>query len=501
MNAILLVAIREFRQITQTRGFWVLLLFVPIIVGVMQVGGRFVRPPPGEAYYVVDAGGEFAKAIDTRLETAYQRRVLSDLSAYVERWELGSVDPQATWAGGQRYLTDEIVTAFMKEGGADAAIRKLAPHLPSGAPVFTPLKPAFIRADLPPGVDASAGADKLGETLRPLLDEDVVTPTGKFPVELAVYIPPDFGAGAPARIWTSGRPNQDLITAIRTELTNVLRNRALENAGLTPEQYARIEATAAPIQLIAPPRGGGREQMQIRSILPLILAYILLSTVMTTGGLMLQGVLEERSNRLLESVLACIRPSDLMYGKLFGLGAVGLTIILTWLAFALGAAFVVQGAVADFLRPSLAAFNQVWMIPALIFYFVTGYLIISMIYLAIGALSTSLQDAQAYLMPVIFIITLPIVFMMISAAQDPDGFLPRLLSWIPIYTPFAMLGRFGGGVSLAEVLGTGALLTVFVALEMWALGKLFQDSILRTGQGPALAGVMKKMFGGKAKAT
>lgn len=495
MNAIFLVAAREFRQITQTRGFWVLLLFVPLIVGVMQVAGRFVRPPPTEAYYVIDAGGEYAKAIDTRIDISYQRRVLSDLSAYVDRWNLASVDPQAPWAGGQRYLTDEDISAFVAQGGAPAAITKLAPHLPSGAPTFEQQKPLVIRADLPKGFDASAPADKLGEALKPLLEEDAITPQGKLPVELAVYIPPDFSTTTPARIWTSGRPNQDLISAIRAELTRVLRDKALRDAGLAPDQFARIEATNAPINLIVPNRGAGREQMQIRSILPLILSYVLLSTVMTTGGLMLQGVLEERSNRLLESVLACIRPSDLMYGKLFGLGAVGLTIIVVWLGFALGAAFMVQGAVADFLRPALAAFNQVWMFPALAFYFVTGYLIISMIYLAIGALSTSLQDAQAYLMPVIFIITLPIVFMMISITQDPDGFLPQLLSWIPIYTPFAMLGRFGGGVSIGEVLGTGALLTVFVILEMWALGKLFQDSILRTGQGPALAGVVKKIFG------
>jgi ABC-2 type transport system permease protein len=135
------------------------------------------------------------------------------------------------------------------------------------------------------------------------------------------------------------------------------------------------------------------------------------------------------------------------------------------------------------------------MAPTLIFYFVTGYLIISMIYLAIGALSTSLQDAQAYLMPVIFVITLPIVFMMISVVQDPNGILPVTLSWIPLYTPFAMLGRFGSGVALSEVIGTGAMLIVFVILETWLLGRLFQVSILRTGQPPALLTAVKSMFG------
>jgi ABC-2 type transport system permease protein len=296
-------------------------------------------------------------------------------------------------------------------------------------------------------------------------------------------------------VWTSGDPNQRLVTLIRNELTRILKDRALRDSGLSPEAFTQIEAINAPLMLRAPPQGGGRDQVRIRSILPLMLSYLLLVTVMTTGGLMLQGVLEERSNRLLESVLAYISPGALMYGKLLGLGAIGLTIILVWAGFGFGAAFTVQGVVADFVRPALAAFDQPWMAPTLVYYFVTGYLIISMIYLAIGGLSSSLQDAQSYLMPVIFVITLPIVFMMISVVQDPGGFLPVTLSWIPLYTPFAMLARFGGGVSLAEVIGTGAMLAVFVILELWVLGRMFQSSILRTGQPPALVAALKSMFG------
>src|SRR5262249_47016443 len=100
-------------------------------------------------------------------------------------------------------------------------------------------------------------------------------------------------------------------------------------------------------------------------------------------------------------------------------------------------------------------------------------------------LSNSLQDAQAYLMPVIFIIMLPTLFMMVSILQSPGALLPRILSWIPIYTPFAMLGRLGGGVQLWEVLGTGALLVLFLIAELWALGRLFQANLLNTGQPPA----------------
>jgi len=233
----------------------------------------------------------------------------------------------------------------------------------------------------------------------------------------------------------------------------------------------------------------------IRSVLPLAMVYLLLVTVMTTGSMMLQSVIEERSNKLLESILATVHPADLMYGKLIGLGAIGLTILGVWVGAAVGAAVSVQGVVADIVKPSLAAIDQPWMYAAMLFYFVAGYLIISMLYLAIGALSNSLQDAQSYLMPVIMIITLPVVFMMVSVAQQPNGIFPVILSWIPLYTPFAMLARMGAGVSLLEVAGTGAMLAAFVVIEMILLGRLFQASLLRTGQPPKLSGFVAMMFG------
>jgi ABC-2 type transport system permease protein len=83
--------------------------------------------------------------------------------------------------------------------------------------------------------------------------------------------------------------------------------------------------------------------------------------------------------------------------------------------------------------------------------------------------------------------------MISSTVNNPDGPLARILSWIPLYTPFAMLARLGSGVSPVEVAGTGVLTAAFVAVEYWLLGRIFQTSLLSSGQPlksllPALAG-------------
>lgn len=495
MRNILLVAMREYKQIASTRGFWVMLLVLPVVIGITQVAGRFFRPQLNSAYVLVDESGQFANAIEHRIDLNWNRSDLGDLSAFVQRWNVGSVKPDAVWAKGDRWFTDAQVEQFMAEGGSEEALKLIKPALPKDAPNFEIDPKTYVRADVPAGVPVDQGAQALGEALAPFLQDEIATKEGDRPLALAVYIPRDVSAASPVQMWTNGTPNSYLVDLVRSETTRILRARALEASGLPPETAAQITDIAVPLTVSAPPQGEGREQVMIRSALPLAMVYLLLVTVMVTGSMMLQGVIEERSNKLLESVLACIKPADLMYGKLLGLGAIGLTILGVWVGAAVGASLAVQGMVADIVKPSLAAIDQPWMIVAMIYYFLAGYLIISMLYLAIGALSNSLQDAQSYLMPVIMIIMLPVVFMMVSVVTSPNGPFALILSWIPLYTPFAMLARLGSGVSTMEVLGTGAMLALFVIAEMYLLGRVFQASLLRTGQPPKLSGFIGMMFG------
>jgi ABC-2 type transport system permease protein len=209
---------------------------------------------------------------------------------------------------------------------------------------------------------------------------------------------------------------------------------------------------------------------------------------------MLQGVIEERSNKLLESVLACIRPAELMYGKLIGIGALGLLVIAVWAGCALGAALVTTSSLGDLLRPSLEALARPELVAWIAFYFVAGYLVISTAFLAIGSLSDSIQDAQAYLTPLMVLIAVPPSFIVQAALHDPDARLVQALAWVPLYTPFAMLARLGAGAPLWELLGTGAELAGFVVLELVLLGRLFRASLLRSGQPPRLAAIARLMW-------
>jgi ABC-2 type transport system permease protein len=120
-----------------------------------------------------------------------------------------------------------------------------------------------------------------------------------------------------------------------------------------------------------------------------------------------------------------------------------------------------------------------------------------MIFLAIGSVSDSIQDAQSYLSPVLMLVMIPVIIMMQAALRGPDELIVQVLSWIPFYTPFAMLARLGTGVSLPEIVGTSLLLLAFMALELVFLGRLFRASLLGAGK-PAWSEIFAKIRSAEA---
>jgi ABC-type Na+ efflux pump permease subunit len=145
-------------------------------------------------------------------------------------------------------------------------------------------------------------------------------------------------------------------------------------------------------------------------------------------------------------------------------------------------------------RPALDPLTSPGTILALIYFFIVGYITISVLFLAIGAMSDSMRDAQGYLMPVIMVIILPISLLIQAVISGGSGgVLMEVLTWVPIWTSFAVLARLGLGIPTWEVIGSGLLLAAFTAIELILLGRLFRESLLATGQRPSLAEVVARM--------
>ena len=493
MTNILLVAAREFRQIAAMRSFWLTLLIIPLS---MVIGGftpSLIHSDDPTRVMVIDrtADGGEARAIRQRFEVDANRDALTELSRYVERHHLEAADPSASWARHDRWYSDADVAQFVASGGVHAAKAKIARVKAKDTPAFKASEPDYEVVPVPPSL-ASVPNEQLDSALKPVLK-----PQGKNakPVDYVLLVPATFGQSPSVRLCANRQPSEQFVSTVQDVLTRDLRSRFLAAQGLSPSAAHSATSIAPALAISTPPPGGGaREAVLIRSILPLFAAYMLMISLMLTGSWMLQGTVEERSNRLLETVLACVSPEELMYGKLLGTAGVGLFMIVVWAACGLFAAYATQGAIADFIRPALDPLTSPAVILAMIYFFTVGYVAIAILFLAIGAMCDSMRDAQGYLMPVLLLILLPIsILMQAVLGGNSGGVLMEVLTWVPIWTPFAVLARLGLGIPAWEVIGSGAVLLAFAAIEIVLLGRLFRASLLAQGQRPNLREVIARM--------
>ena len=492
MKNILIVAAREFRQIAGMRSFWLTLLILPLCFAAGPLAQRFINNDEADRVMVIDrTGGGEAQAITQRLDTDRNRTVLNELSRYVQRHHLESADPRALWSQHDRWYSDADVARFVAAGGPDAAKAKIARVKQKSTPDFEASKPDYEIVPVPASL-AKVSDASLDDALKPVLK-----PVGKDvePVDYVILVPASFGTSTLVRLWANSQPSTSFVATIQDVLTRDLRTRFLAAQGVSPAAAQSATAISPALAISTPPPGGGaRESMLVRSILPLAAAYLLMMSLMLSGSWMLQGTVEERSNKLLETVLACVSPEELMYGKLLGTAGVGIFMIAVWIGCGIFAAYATQGAIADMIRPALDPLSSPGTIMAMIYFFIVGYVTIAILFLAIGAMSDSMRDAQGYLMPVMFLILIPITFLMQAVVGGNNGgMMMEVLTWVPIWTPFAVLARLGLGIPAWEVIATGITLAVFTTVEVALLGRLFRSSLLAQGQRPSLAEMVSRI--------
>ncbi len=494
MPNVLLVAGREIRQILKMKSFWLTLLILPVALALGPVFTETLQDDEPTRVTVVDrSGGAAASALEARFAAEDTQYLLRDLSRYVQRYNLERADPQAPWAQHDRWYTSTDIAAFERGGGIETALEKIDAIRPEGVPVYEPDPPLYAFTP-PTEALASARGEAFGKAARALFDEE-----GDTAPEIVILIGEKYPEDPRIELFSANQPRGSFVSTMQDVLTTELRSRLLAQQGVSPAEAAAIQSAAPVLAVDTPPPGSGaREALLVRSIVPLALTYILVMSLMLSGSWMLQGSVEERSNKLLESLLACIRPEELMYGKLLGSLSVGLLMIIVWGACAGIAAYATQGAISDMIRPALDPVSKPGIIAAILFFFIAGYIGISAMFVAIGAMVDSMSEAQGYLMPVILLILLPVTFLIQAILAGNSGWLIQVLTWIPLWTPFTVLARLGMGIEWWEMVGSGIVLAVAIALELVLIGRLFRASLLSTGQKPSFKRIVERLRGTRA---
>ena len=155
------------------------------------------------------------------------------------------------------------------------------------------------------------------------------------------------------------------------------------------------------------------------------------------------------------------------------------------------------GPEAVFINQLLEVLTSSHLLPAFFACFILGYIIYGGLFIAIGGLCDTITDAQEYMGPLMLLMMIPL-FTMAIIPRDPNGILAVVMSWFPLYTPFAMINRIAADPPMIEVIGTLILLLVSSAFILWASGKIFRIAILRTGQPPKIKELVKWLRGHEA---
>jgi ABC-2 type transport system permease protein len=265
-----------------------------------------------------------------------------------------------------------------------------------------------------------------------------------------------------------------------------MRAVALGAKGLDSAESTRISALRPPLQQFDPRAGASEAPVTARDRAPFIvgaiLAVMLWSAVMGVANMLLTGVIEEKSNKILDSLLTSASPMQILIGKLCGVAAVSFTLFSVWGLLG-AAAFAVapqEGGVADF----AAAASDPGLLALFVAFFFGGYLIYGAVFLGLGALCDTLQEAQSLLGPVVLSLTLPILLLG-PAFQNPHAPLVVGASWFPPFTPFVMMMRAAAGLSALEIAGALLLLAATAALVLMVAARAFRAGVVNQANAAA----------------
>ena len=262
-----------------------------------------------------------------------------------------------------------------------------------------------------------------------------------------------------------------VVAATLTGLSQqVALNRALTAAGANP---AAIEAQVAHAGIRVDYLDPNAEQQTAHIVVGIFVAALLYVALMVYGQMVAGGVVEEKQNRIVEILLSTVRPSQLLFGKVIGIGLLGIIQLIV-----LGAvAMLVVSRTQVISIPDIGASAAVWGVV----WFVLGFVFYALVYAAAGSLVSRQEDLQSVLTPITFLVVgTYLAFFWVIA--NPDNPVAVGLSMVPALSPVLMSARTASGQAEAWQVAVAIVLSIAATAGMtWLAARIYTNSVLRMG--------------------
>ena len=334
-----------------------------------------------------------------------------------------------------------------------------------------------------------------------------------------MVIPQDVLDGQQATIYSENTIDNSTINYLTSCLNDTLASAKIASFN-DPELLNKIEQSQvnADIKSIKWDETGKEQEQSadIASILGMILAFLTYTFVLSYGAMIMNSVIEEKTNRIVEVIVSSCRPMELMMGKIIGVGLVGLTQFAIWVVLlgiassilgivGLGASTVAspeamtagmnlpQGNVDSELSSiisALAGINYVSLLGNFVVYFIGGYLLYASLFAGFGSAVDQASDSSQFTMPIILIMIVAL-YAGIACIENPSGPMAVWCSIIPFTSPIVMMVRLPFDVPWWQLLLSIVLLYATALLCIWISARIYRTGILLYGKKRSLKEVIK----------
>jgi len=324
----------------------------------------------------------------------------------------------------------------------------------------------------------------------------------------------DNSVGLKSNLYYQKHIPNNLQSTLESQMNEIFFDKMLvDSFNIEPDRFAKMqELTKASITTIQVDDDGvERENIaEMNEIVGMFCGFFIYFVIIIFASQVLRGVLEEKTNRIVEVLISSVKPMQLLVGKIVGIALVGITQFVIWIVLTFGIVSVVglftsAGTIAPEMTeivagsemtgtPDAAAglsiFEKItehftFSFPVLIisffFFFIVGYLIYATLYAATGSVVDNESDSQQYTMPV----TIPLILAIIlipTIATNPSGQLAFWFSMIPLTSPITMMVRLPAGVPLWQLLTSMGLALLFLVFCIWFAAKVYRMGILMYGK-------------------
>jgi len=300
-------------------------------------------------------------------------------------------------------------------------------------------------------------------------------------LDVYVVLPPDVLTASQAEYYAKSVTDFEGIRAVDRAIEKAVFSKRITAVGIDPAQVA---ALTRPLDLkrLRVSDKGEQEDRGVSFFLSLILVMMIYVGTLMWGQVVMTGVIEEKTNRVVEVIVSPTTPRNLLFGKLVGVGGAGLLQFGIWILALVGVS-AASGSLAFLSGIDLPEINPV-LIAAFPIFFLLGFFLYASLYAAIGSAVNTIQEAQNFIFPVM----LPIIMAMVCwpvVMRAPDSNLSVVLSLIPFMTPILMFLRMSVLMPPTWQIALSVVLTsLTIALVIWIAARIYRVGILMYGKPP-----------------